>query len=166
MHVMDSLALFSKMNQATVLQIARIYSRTVPPSQSFFTIERLSVQQQDGTFDCGLFAVANAVEVCLNSNPVSAQYDQKKMRRHLEDCLNDETLRSFPMCSTEPLPRPTRTVHKIKLYCICRMPEEYDEMMICCDSCSQWYHVSCMKLGQAETSDYWVCCVCKRNVEF
>jgi len=95
-HVMDSLALFSKMNQATVLQIARIYSRTVPPSQSFFTIERLSVQQQDGTLDCGLFAVANAVEVCLNSNPVSAQYDQKKMRRHLEDCLNDETLRSFP----------------------------------------------------------------------
>jgi len=163
-HVMDSLALFSKMNQATVLQIARIYSRTVPPSQSFFTIERLSVQQQDGTLDCDLFAVANAVEVHLNSNPVSAQYVQK-MRRHLEDCLNDETLHSFPVCSTEPLPRPTCTVH-IKLYCICRTPEEYDER-ICCDSCSQWYHVSsCMKLGQAETSDYWVCCVCKRNVEF
>lgn len=152
------------MNQATVWQIARIYSCAVPPSQSFFTIEKLSVQQ-DGTLDCGLVAVANAVEVCLNSNPVSAQYDQK-MIRHLEDCLNDETLRPFPMCSTEPLPRPTRTVHKIKLYCICRMPEEYDERMICCDSCSQWYHVSCMKVGQAETSYYWVCCVCKRNIEF
>ena len=86
-------------------------------------------------WDISLLAVANAVEVCLNSNPVSAQYDQKKMRRHLEDCLNDETLRSFPMCSTEPLPRPTHTVHKIKHYCICRMPEEYYERTICCDSC-------------------------------
>ena len=91
------------------MHIARIYSRAVPPSESFFTIERLFVQQQDGTLDCGLFAVVNAAEVCMNSNPVSAQYGQK-MRRHLEDCLNDETLRSFTMCSTEPLPRPTRTV--------------------------------------------------------
>ena len=53
MHVMDSL--FMSLNLFTVLQIAKIYS--LPKSQSVLQIHKMSVQQQHGTLDCGLFAI-------------------------------------------------------------------------------------------------------------
>ena len=50
MQIMDSFGLFMKMNVVTLLQISKIY----PPSNSVLQLHKLSVQQQDGTLDCGL----------------------------------------------------------------------------------------------------------------
>ena len=137
-HVMDSLGLFMSLNLFTVLQIAKIYS--LPKSQSVLQIHKMSVQQQHGTLDCGLFAIAYAVEVCLGRKPQCASFIQKKMREHLFACLTKGMLTPFPITSnSEMLPRPTPVVHKIQLYCICRMPEEYEEM-ISCDICQEWFH--------------------------
>ena len=160
--VMDSFALFSTMSLTTILQLAKIYSRSVPPTRSSLKIETLSVQQQEGTLDCGLFAIANAVEVCHGNNPENVRYDQKKMRSHLLECFYRRVLRPFPRGSSESLPRPTHRLQRIKLYCICRMPEEYGAKMICCDTCKSWYHYSCVNLQQAENPVYWECCVCRQ----
>lgn len=62
--VMDSLGLFMPLN---VLQIAKIYS--VPTDQSVVEIQKLSIQQQQETLDCGLFSIAFAVEICTGRNP-------------------------------------------------------------------------------------------------
>ena len=70
-----SLALFHKMSLATVLQLGMIYSHSAPSTQSFLEIEILSVQQQEGILDCGLFGIANVVDVCLGNNPENVQYD-------------------------------------------------------------------------------------------
>ena len=88
--IMDSLGLFMKMNVATLLQISKIY----PPSNSVLQLHKLSVQQQDGTLDCGLFAIAFAV-VCLGGSTENVSFDQK-MRRHLYDCLNGRSISAFP----------------------------------------------------------------------
>ena len=48
---------FHAMNDTIVLQIAEIFA---VPDQSSVKIRKLSMQQQDGTVDCGAFAVAFA----------------------------------------------------------------------------------------------------------
>ena len=49
----------------TEVQLASIYTRIIPPNSSYLTVELQAIQQQEGVHDCGLFAVANAVEVCI-----------------------------------------------------------------------------------------------------
>ena len=64
---MDSLGLFMKLNPCTNLQIAKIYR--LPQTDSKLKIQKLAVQQQQGTLECGCFAIANAVEICFGVNP-------------------------------------------------------------------------------------------------
>ena len=68
--VMDSAS--KKLNQASILQIAKIVNTDKP----FFKIERLPVQQQHGTADCGLFAIAFAVAVCAGSDVKTLTFEQ------------------------------------------------------------------------------------------
>ena len=105
MQVMDSLGLFMSLNLSTVLQIAKIYSIPTHSHQSVLEIQKMSVQQQHGTVDCGLFSVAFAVELCLGRNPQHASFDQKNMRDHLYSCFTSGVITSFPkMSSNELLP--------------------------------------------------------------
>ena len=159
--VMDSLGLFMALNLCTVLQIAKIYS--VPKSQSVLHIHKIPVQQQQGTLDCGLFAIAFAVEVCFGRNPQCASFNQKIMREHLYTCLTQGVLTSFPKISdSEALPRPSPVVHKIHLYCVCHMPEEYDESMISCDICQEWFHMTCVRVDATKPPQQWTCQYCCR----
>ena len=158
--VLDSLGLFMPLNQSTVLQIAKIYS--VPTDQSVLEIQKLSVQQQHGTLDCGLFSIAFAVEMCLGHNPQYASFNQQKMREHLYMCFRNGVITAFPkMSSSELLPRPSPVCHKVKIYCSCRMPEEYDEFMISCDVCHQWFHTSCVNIKADSFPDQWECYTCR-----
>ena len=153
--VMDSMALFLSLNNSTILQISKIYR------VSTLEIRTVSVQQQKGSLDCGLFAVAFAVEVCLGRNPQYAKLDQSKMRNHLYECLTERVMKPFPRSSSETLPRPSPLVRYIKIYCKCRMPEDYDEKMVCCDGCEDWYHMSCVNLKKKELPEIWFCHVCE-----
>ena len=161
--VMDSLSLFKPLNEASILQIANIYNQSIPPSQSLLPVESLSVQQQQGALDCGLFAVAFATEICYGKNPETVVYDQKKMRNHLYQWFNSGELTVFPKTSPqlESLPRPSKVKLNISLYCHCRMPEEYDDVMVCCDTCNRWYHTKCV---DTDTNDIelssWSCHKC------
>lgn len=159
MHVMDSLGLFMSLNLFTILQIAKIYS--LPESLSVLQLHKMSVQQQHGTLDCGLFAIAYAVEVCLGRNPQCASFDQKRMREHLYTSLVKGVLIPFPkMSESETLPRPSPVVHEVQLYCICRMREEYDEEMISCDTCQQWFHTNCVGIDANKPPQQWKCYRC------
>ena len=80
----------------TEVQLASIYVRIIPPNSSLLNVEVQSVQQQEGAHDCGLFAVANAVEVCVGGNPEMVQFEQSEMRSHLINCLEQKCLQPFP----------------------------------------------------------------------
>ena len=88
--VMDSAS--KNLNQATILQIAKIVNTEKP----FFKIERFPVQQQYGTADCGLFAIAFAVAVCAGSNAKTLTFEQMKMQKHLFQCLEQRKMSTFP----------------------------------------------------------------------
>ena len=155
------MSLLMPLNEITILQIAKIYS---VPHQPTLNIKILSVQQQQGTVDCGVFSIANSVEVCMGNNPEHISYDQAKMRKHLLECFTIGKLSPFPKSSThESLPRPMTTCHEIELYCHCRMPEEYDIVMISCDVCLKWFHCTCVKVNPDKVPDNWMCVDCVKK---
>ena len=156
---MDSRALLSNpITHDVEIQIAKIYNPL--PTKSSIRVEIASVQQQEDIHECGLFAVAYAVEVCYSRKPESAHFEQHLMRQHLKKCLNEEHFEPFPKATcAETLPRPTRRIRNIKLYCLCHMPECFDNRMILCDHCNHWYHCSCVLSGNA-VPDTWMCLKC------
>ncbi len=66
-------------------QIARIYSG----KKEKFNVEVSFVQQQEGADDCGVFAIAFAVEVAFGGNPSKVIYKQEEMRNHFEDSFKN-----------------------------------------------------------------------------
>jgi len=160
-HILDSLAIFNDLNDDTIFQICKIYS-PLSSTKGFLKLQKLSIQQQSNNQDCGLFAIANMVEICYGNNPEDFSYDQNMMRNHLEECLLNKEMKPFPKSlNPDTLPRPERRSTRIRLYCVCQMPENYDDHMICCEKCDMWYHYSCIKLDM--TPQYWECASCAEN---
>ena len=158
-NVLDSLGYFmGPLNLETPLQIAKIYS--VPLGERHLRIKKLSVQQQHGTSDCGLFALAFATEICSRGDAQAACFDQKKMRRHLSMCLTKGVIKPFPKATSEPFPRPTERLSTYRVYCHCRSLEEFDHKMVECTRCKSWYHVTCVGLHQKEVPIHWKCDRC------
>lgn len=98
---------------------------------------------QGGTYDCGVFAIAFATSIAHGIDPVKSYYDQKKMRRHLYDCLTAGKLTPFPTLRKGPTSKRAMVYYEIKVHCHCRMPELKDVEMVECSLCSKWVHVMC-----------------------
>ena len=56
----------------------------------------VKVQKQEGTKDCGLFAVAIMTSLAHDENPSRITYDQSKFRSHLTECFVAQQLTTFP----------------------------------------------------------------------
>ena len=50
----------------------------------------------------------------------------------------------------------------ISVYCHCRLPESYDNM-ICCDLCDDWFHYRCELLSTDVHERDWYCKLCTRR---
>ena len=146
-----------------VLQIASLYMC----DERYLFIEQLPVQQQIGKVDCGLFALAFAVESCQGSDLSRVTFDQNEMRKHLLLCLERGCLKSFPKkhqsrCDKHAIPLD----HSYKFYPCCQMPEFYGEFMVECDGCGEWIHCDCAgvdvsQLGMTQHSQ-WLCHSCSK----
>ena len=63
------------------------------------TVNRpLRVQQQKGSVDCGLFAIANLITFCQlqGLDVTSASYTQQSMRKHSISCFRKKYMTAFP----------------------------------------------------------------------
>ena len=54
------------------------------------------VQKQQGFSDCGLFAIAYAVQLAKKHKPEGVFFHQPQMRSHLVNCLSQGKMSSFP----------------------------------------------------------------------
>ena len=91
--IFDSFAICNDLNNDTIFQLCKIYS-PLSSKKGFLKLQRLSVQQQYNNQDCGLFAMANMVEIklCYGNNPEDLSYDQDAMRNHLEECFSSKEM--------------------------------------------------------------------------
>eukprot|EP00731_Ephydatia_muelleri_P038191 Em0675g4a len=90
--LMDSLV--SSPSDSLLLQLAQIYQAA--PDVQNMSIRVLPVQQQKGSKDCGLFAVAFATELCSGEDPTRAVFKHCSMRQHLYNCLEAGEISRFP----------------------------------------------------------------------
>ena len=88
----DSLNL--KPTEELLQQIRAIYS---PDKSITPTIYQMKIDhKQAGSYDCGLFAVAYAMEIALGHNPCHFKFDQSQMREHFRTCLESSEITPFP----------------------------------------------------------------------
>ena len=86
---------------------------------SALKINCLQVQQQGNSVDCGVFALAFAVDVCFGLPPNESCYDFTEMRNHLSTCLQLQELSPFPKFSRR-VPCCRLFQRYIDIFCLCR----------------------------------------------
>ena len=137
-------------------QVAAIYKENI--HNDVLTVTCVTVQQQDGSVDCGLFSIAFLTNILSGSK--SLIFDQSKMREHLVSCFEEESMISFPMLEhTDGIRLSRKKTFKIKLFCSCQMPESVDSNMVECEKCLRWYHFKCV--GIVDNPKSWSCSNCK-----
>ena len=87
-------------------QLVRIYLPLARDES--LVINAVSVQQQNGGTDCGLFATAFALHAVMRKNFKTICFEQSLMRQHLLERLQNEALTEF-LQSTSPSAKPRRS---------------------------------------------------------
>ena len=75
-------------------QITVSYSPDIKTIPTVLEAEMQSIQQ--GSKDCGLFAIVYVTEIAHGNDPSWLIFDQSKLQPHLHDCLVSKSLTRFP----------------------------------------------------------------------
>ena len=59
-------------------------------------INIVPVQKQNGSKDCGVFAIAMMTSIAYGEDPQNVTYDQDNLRVHLLDCFTRKNMVLFP----------------------------------------------------------------------
>ncbi|CAG2245650.1 unnamed protein product [Mytilus edulis] len=91
-YLLDSLSL--NLTTSLEYQLTQIYGK----DKKKLIIRIPDVQKQQNSIDCGLFAIANALEFCQTGfkGGTHITYEQKYMREHLIHCLENGKFTHFP----------------------------------------------------------------------
>ena len=72
-------------------------TKTLRRISPYFTLSRVSCNLQSGSSDCGLFAIGFAIALCEEINPASLKFNQDRMRKHYDNCINKCLFSQFPL---------------------------------------------------------------------
>ena len=78
-----------------------------------------------------VFAIANATELAFGKDPLLCLYDTEVMQIHLLQYLESRKLERFPLKRPRKIPigNHIRNTYKVKVYCICHMPNNPHKAM-------------------------------------
>ena len=138
-------------------QLVQIYRLAI--KNDGLIVTSIPVQQQTGSVDCELFAVAFAYHAALGDNMRTVAFKQSTMRQHFIHCLESQQLDQFPPADHQ-VKRNKLKHFFIALFCICKLPESYDDQMIECEKCQLWFHFKCMNIDNDNVPDVWLCYAC------
>ena len=116
-------------------------------SDSDIVVRRPPCKQQQSNVDCGLFAIAFAVEYCFTREVKYIDYDEGLMRSHWLKCLADGHLTPFLRSSRPKKSGEEDDVTVVQVFCDCRLPSSYGNL-IQCEACSAWFHLRCFGLAE------------------
>lgn len=142
------------------LRVVKQVAALLKPQTPAITLNFADICQQKGSSDCGLYAVAFATALCKGFDPMTVEFDQSKMRKHLLQCLERGHIEEFPSKSRKVVGAKVKTSQKVELFCHCRQPES--RRMIQCHHCAEWYHSGCEKVttNQWKNPSSWLCRNC------
>ena len=129
-HIYDSL--YNTCTDHGIEQTSSILSTPNSAVQLHF----MDVDKQTNHTNCGLYAIAYAIDLCCDEDVCYRKYDAVLMCQHLSKCLESRRLTAFPGSD-----RPSSHViakRSINVRCYCRMPNA--GLIIQCNSCKEWFH--------------------------
>ena len=162
-------SMYNKLDSHLINQLARCYKNFAdyncefPPS---VVVNIKSVQQQTGSLDCGLFAIANAVHLAFGKQPETISYNQNFMRQHLEKMFHARQFKPFPLLNKRSklsITRNSPSTINVQLHCTCLMPCTYG-FMVACSKCLKWFHITCVQYKEDNSVQEWNCEICIRNM--
>jgi len=91
--------IFWKKNKKTASWTAAHYvlNKARQTSAPHITVEFVEVQEQNGSDDCGVYAVAFTVALSLGKDPRTLTFAESDIRKHLFIMLNNKKLQLFPV---------------------------------------------------------------------
>ena len=93
-NVYDSL--FAALDEKSNDLILKIFQNRNSSDKKAITIVMKHFQRQEGSVDCGLFAITVMASLAHREDPSTVTYDQKRMRKHLIDCFSSKFVMPFP----------------------------------------------------------------------
>ena len=124
------------------------------------TVDVCNVVKQAGASDCGFFALAYATAVCHGLDPTALCFDQRKLRQHVVDCIENKFVTPFPVTREHSQRKPVLFSLAFKIYCVCRLPDDGSKM-VACSKCSKWFHLQCTTITtEEELEQDWFCSKC------
>ena len=160
-HVLDSM-IKNNISPSLQMQLACLYGSGV---QNLGVFVPHIQQQMPGTVDCGVFAVANVVEYCINGynelelHSRSWDFDMPNCRKHLVSCLESKKFVTFPKIPLLNAIKMDTDKFSIPLLCPCGLPDIFGDM-VACDRCGKWHHQRCCK-SPFNANEAWFCNLCQ-----
>lgn len=126
------------------------------------TLLQHDVQQQSNAYDCGPYAIAFALTLCLGIDPSMCSYDEEGLRSGIRQIFASEEL--IPLQSGHRRSGLPRTID-VEIYCICQVAYQGDGTanMVDCDMCGRWYHDDCVQAPKSSLRQTWHCHDCISN---
>ena len=108
-----------------------IVSMATPDQQGKIHVTLPRFQQQPNKQDCGLFAIAAMISLAVGKDPSDEYYNDKVMRHHLQECMENEDCELFPRATTRVKMLRNKT-YELYVCCRCRrMPSDSPETKMC-----------------------------------
>ncbi|XP_078681625.1 polycystin-1-like protein 2 [Branchiostoma floridae x Branchiostoma belcheri] len=140
------------------VQLYQTYAAFADQERNVLTIILPEVQCQTNVVDCGLFAIAWAVDIAQGQDVSSIAYDDRKMRSHLKKCLEQGRLTPFPHLTSQRKKVGFTRVSRISLVCRCKQEEGLGRIEAC-RACQRIFHVSCLPVNPPSDGK-WKCGDC------
>ena len=157
-------------------QACQLLKRGTDPHPEPIVVHTFPCQQQNNGYDCGVFALANAISLAFNLKPEEISYTEN-MRTELLEMLLNGILTPLKTISQHTFTRNTivanmhvnvelsRMQKRIEGICYCRMPESFGDI-IQCQICNLTFHQKCFLIdstsGIAEKLGTFFCYGCRK----
>ena len=139
-------------------------ARMLKTQSDFINLEYMDVAQQENGSDCGVYTIANALEICRGHDPSTCNWEGAQMKKHLLQCLDKDNLVRFPRRASPHPGRVLKTSKVPTLHCQCRQPYKRSQLMAQCTSCGYWFHQKCLNIPNAifkkKAKNSWRCEQC------
>lgn len=141
------------------IQLALIYGAKDKKLQ----VKSCFFQHQGNGHDCGVYAIAAAVEVCFGNLSLEGKnqwrFNSELLRPHLLKCLQQRKFTPFPKLIDRLCKRTLKT-ECIMTQCCCHLPNIMEDMTAC-DRCKLCYHNKCLLKGSHKHNGRIYCFKCQ-----
>ena len=104
-----TVTIYDSLNTRPTDLLHRQMTQLFSPDDALPAYKQHNCHKQVGGTDCGIFAIAYALDLLNGNEPHKIRYDQNKMREHLINCFEQGKMTTFPKYDTDADENPILT---------------------------------------------------------